>query len=367
MAARGPRELEQVTAELLGAELHRVLREEREGLWFTWWLQEFVEAATARIRKELDSRGSAWEAPWRLLHGLASIGPPTLQASVQSALDRTRKALRKDATARQQPKWLRQLAGITATGEMWEMRDAYGTRIALIVGFSYPQGVDPSVFLFDVDTCGFVEIVNAGVFDDVTQAAAAWRAHVGEAATQARPGRVETTERLRWLVHCEIGGDQFHGSESRAVLDNWFRTRRRIHDLTDALRRRGMSLPEAGSLYHGLDTAPMAEAFAAWYLGRHGGEPDPEVVDALAAEWMEGTLPDTWYCVSPHRVAFQLTLINDWIPDDPITVAAKALLPEWVRWHGEKAGLPEHLVERAVAVAAGGVRDASDCGGLLVR
>jgi len=32
MAARGPRELEQVTAELLGAELHRVLNEDREGV-----------------------------------------------------------------------------------------------------------------------------------------------------------------------------------------------------------------------------------------------------------------------------------------------------------------------------------------------
>jgi hypothetical protein len=81
---------------------------------------------------------------------------------------------------------------------------------------------------------------------------------------------------------------------------------------------------------------------------------------------MEGTLPDTWHAVSPHRVEFQLALINDWIPDDPITVAAKALLPEWVRWHGEQAGLSEHLIDRGVAVAAGGVRAASDCTGLRV-
>jgi len=99
---------------------------------------------------------------------------------------------------------------------------------------------------------------------------------------------------------------------------------------------------------------------------RHGTEPDPEAVGALAQEWMEGTLPATWHAVSPHRVAFQLALINDWIPDDPITVAAKALLPEWVRWHREQAGLPEHLVDRGVAVATGGVRAASDCAGLRV-
>ncbi|MDQ2790237.1 MAG: hypothetical protein DLM60_18135 [Pseudonocardiales bacterium] len=151
------------------------------------------------------------------------------------------------------------------------------------------------------------------------------------------------------------------GTESRTVLDNWFRARRRIHDLADALRKRGVSLPEARSLYHDLDTDPMAAAFTGWHMRRLGIEPDPEAVDALAREWMEGTLPDTWHSPSPHRVQFQLTLINDWIPDDPITIAAKALLPEWVRWHGEQAGLTEHLVNRAVAVVAGDIRTVSGC------
>jgi hypothetical protein len=149
-------------------------------------------------------------------------------------------------------------------------------------------------------------------------------------------------------------------------MDNWFRARRRIHDLADALRRRGMSLPAARSLYHDLHTDPMTEAFTGWHVRRHGTEPDSEAVDALAPEWTEGTLPDTWHAVSPHRVEFQLALISDWIPDDPITVAAKALLPEWVRWHGEQAGLSEYLIDRGVAVAAGGIRAASDCTGLRI-
>ncbi|HEU0129118.1 MAG TPA: hypothetical protein VFQ48_11010 [Pseudonocardiaceae bacterium] len=79
-----------------------------------------------------------------------------------------------------------------------------------------------------------------------------------------------------------------------------------------------------------------------------------------------GALPETWHAVSPHRVDIQLALINDWVPDDPITVAAKELLPDWVRWHGEQAGLSERLVDRAVAVAAGSARAASDCAGLRV-
>lgn len=367
MAARGPRELEQATAELLGVQLHRVVNEEREGMWFSWWFEELTEAVTDRIRETAGSRDGGWEPLWRLLHGLTSIGSPALQSMAQRALARAKKELRGDAALRRQPDWLRQLGRITATGEVWQMRDVYGARIALIAEFSYPGGVDRSVFLFDIDACGFIETVHAGVFDDVPQAATAWRAMVGEAAQSASPERVETAERLLCLVHCDSGEDILRGSESRTVLDNWFRTRRRIHDLADALQKRGMPLPRAQSLYHDLDTDSMAEAFTGWYERRHGSEPHLEAVGALAEEWMEGTLPNTWHAVSPHRVEFQLTLINDWIPDKPITVAAKELLPEWVRWHGEQAGLPEHLVERGVAVAAGGAREASDCAGLRVH
>ncbi|MDQ2881460.1 MAG: hypothetical protein M3Y48_09545 [Actinomycetota bacterium] len=32
-----------------------------------------------------------------------------------------------------------------------------------------------------------------------------------------------------------------------------------------------------------------------------------------------------------------------------------------VRWHGGQASLPEHLIDRAVAVAAGGARAVTDC------
>jgi hypothetical protein len=366
MVARGPRELEQTTAELLGAELHRVLSEERAGLWFSWWFEELAEAATARIREEVGHRNGTWEPAWRLLHGLTSIGSPALQSLAHRALKSAKKELRGEAALQQQPDWLWQLARITATGEVWEMRDAYGARIALIAGFSYPQGVDRSVFLFDIDACGIIGIVHAGVFDDVQEAASAWRALVGDMAASARPERVETTERLLCLVHCDSEEDILRGTESRAVLDNWFRAPRRIHDLAEALRKRGMSLPAARSLYQDLDTDSMAEAFTGWYVQRHGSQPDPEAVGALAEEWMEGALPDTWHAASPHRVAVQLALINDWIPDDPITIAAKALLPEWVRWHGEQAGLPEDLIDRAVAVAASGVRAATDCAGLRV-
>jgi hypothetical protein len=57
--------------------------------------------------------------------------------------------------------------------------------------------------------------------------------------------------------------------------------------------------------FEALTEDPMAAAFTGWYVRRHGTEPDPEAVGVPAQEWMEGTLPDTWHAVSPHRVAFQ--------------------------------------------------------------
>jgi hypothetical protein len=350
LAGRGPRELEEATAGLLGAELHRIIHEERQGLWLDWWFEQLVEAAVARTRSEA-ARDGAWQAPWWLLHGLTSIGPPALAATAQTALGRARKAL-PGAEHRSQPEWLRLLPRISATGEAWRMRDIYGARFAVIAGFTYPDRTDRSVFMFDIDACGLVDLVGAGVFDDVQEAAAAWRTGVGHAADHAGLTPVDSAEQLSSLVHCRVGEEMVQGTEPRTVTDNWFRARRRIHDLAQALGKRGMALPEATNLFRDVDVDPAAEAFTAWYRTTHGTDPDPEAVGALAAEWLEGILPGTEHAASPHRARYLRTLIDDWIPDDPITVTVKALLSEWVRWNGELAGLPEHFLDDAV-VAAG--------------
>ena len=87
-------------------------------------------------------------------------------------------------------------------------------------------------------------------------------------------------------------------------------------------------------------------------------EPDPEAVDALAGEWMEGTLPETWFSVSPRRVEFQLDLVGDWFADE-VTTEVRNLMPAWVRWLGERGGLPDHLRERVIAAAAPHTSDAA--------
>ncbi len=358
MAAHGPRELEQAAAELVGAELYRTVHDERHGVWFDWLFEELADAAAGRVKEEADRQDEAWQAPWRLLYGLTSIGSPPLRSSAQRALTEARKGL--PAGAAKQPDWLRLLPKIAATGQVFEMHDAYGTRFAVIAGFCYPGGTDPSVFLFDIDACGFVRLARAGVFDDVEQAATAWRAQLGGGARGARPSPVETAERLYCLVHLDEEEGLLDGSEPRAVMDNWFRANRRSQDLADSLRKRGMPLPEAKSLYDDIDTVPTEEAFASWYLGRHGRPPDLDAVGALAEEWLEGALPGTWHAASPHRARFQLNLISDWIPGR-VTVGAKALLPEWVRWNGEQSGLSGPLLDDAVAAASGDPQPSGDC------
>jgi hypothetical protein len=88
-----------------------------------------------------------------------------LASIAQAQVDTARKRLGPNAGV--QPAWLRQLAKIAATGKVWQVRDVYGGRFAVIAGFEYPGGTDSSVFLFDIDASGFVDLISAGVYDDI--------------------------------------------------------------------------------------------------------------------------------------------------------------------------------------------------------
>lgn len=66
-------------------------------------------------------------------------------------------------------------------------------------------------------------LAGAGAFDDVTQAASAWQARVGDAAAGARPVPVGDPGSVHGLVHWDGSGEMLTGDESRSYLDNWFR------------------------------------------------------------------------------------------------------------------------------------------------
>jgi hypothetical protein len=349
LAAPGPRALEQATAELIGAELYDAVHGERAGLRFDMWAMELVDRAVQRIAETAPQGGAAWRGPWWLLHGLSSTGSYGLGGFAWEQASQAARSLPRDLRSAE-PAWLNLLPDIRATGDVRLMRDAYGTRFGVIAGFCYPGGVDPSVYLLDIEASGLVRLAGAGVFDDVESAAAAWRDQVGVSAGGLTP-EAATPAALACLVYCEHGEVDVVGDESRTVLDNWFRGPRRIRDIDDALRERGLVLPEYSPRYHDIDVAPMADPFAAWYAERHGHEPDREAVEALAWEWLEGMLPGTEHSVSPHRSEYFRELIDDW-SDDPVTDAVQALLPAWVRWNGEQAGVPASLLERAVGAAS---------------
>ena len=229
---------------------------------------------------------------------------------------------------------------IEATGDVHVLQDVYGTRFGVIAGFAYPGGVDPTVCLLGFDASEYLSLVVAGVFDDAESAVAAWRDQVGDSAPGVEP---VTPEVLAWLSDAEHFEGLIDERDQGALLDDYFRGPRRIQDITGKLGERRAELPQG-------DPAAAQAAFTAWYSTRHGDVPDQDAVEALAEEWLGVMLPGTEHAVSPQRSAAFRDHIASW-RDDEDAAGALALLPEWIRWNGEQAGLPPDLISDAVAVA----------------
>jgi hypothetical protein len=327
-AAHDARELDQQVAELIGAQLHAAVQTGRS-VRFGWWFSELVDAAIERAEHG-DTPG--WQASVWLVHGLAAHGAD-LPADL---LRRARNAVHDQSSGL--PKWLADLPRIRATGQVRRLRDTYGTRFGVIAEYVFPGDAPAGWYLWDIDASGFVALVDAGVYDDAEQAAAAWRTQAGD--PDAAVATVEDPAQLRCLVELDTGEEMaIRGDEPRRVLDNWFRAHARVNALARTLRCKGHPLPARASLYRDLDITVLTGPFTDWHARTLGNTPDPEVVEALAGEWMEGALPETWFSASPARVRFQHELIADWITDDPVTHGVIALLPEWVHWLGQRADL----------------------------
>lgn len=347
VAARGPRQLEQAVCEVLGARMHQVLRDEHFGLVFDQWVQAVAVAAADRVVEASEQPGTGgWKAPWRLLHGLLSIAPPALAAVALDEVDRCADHL---GALGDVPSWLAVMARVRATGRMWRLRDAYGLRGAVIAEYTYPLQGESSVFLFDYDMSELVDLVEPGAFGDLDEAVAAWRAAVGDAAEGSGVAPVEDPADLQALAQIGTGEALVRGDESRALCDNWFRARRRLHDLAVALADREVRMPEPADLFAEVEVADMCEEFDAWHQRAHGGVLDPALVTEVAEQWVEGSLPHVRHLVSPRRVAAQRAMIGDWGRQGRDLEDVCEVLVRWTRWLGERQGLPEHLVERAAS------------------
>jgi hypothetical protein len=326
MLCTTPSELEQTAAELLGAELKWALDGSKR-LDFDLFFDAVVEA--------IARRPSA--ASWRLLHGLSAIAPPGVGTSALAAANQVKKKLVVETL----PDWPPLAAKTKANGEVWTMQDIYGTRLAVIMGLK-----PSSVYLVELNQSWIPRLGGGDVYDDVDQAAEAWRKQLGEEA--GPPSPVPVTEPVCLQGYAHLVTEAF-GDESRSALDNWYRAERRFYELESALRNRGMRIPRFESLYDDIDPTVMTEPFLDWHRRRHGNEPDPEVVEELALVWMEDSVPESWFSTSPERIHHIGELVGDWVDD--FKAAAQPLLPTWVRWLGDRSDLPEHLVDRMVAQA----------------
>ena len=85
-------------------------------------------------RRGAAGEGGGWQAPWRLLHGLAAIGSPALRsAAVQAVKDAGRALTRQQSSVT--PDWLGLCPDGSVTGGIWAMRDDYRTRFAVLAFF----------------------------------------------------------------------------------------------------------------------------------------------------------------------------------------------------------------------------------------
>jgi hypothetical protein len=144
---------------------------------------DVTAAAATAVGFGLRGEGG-WRAPYRLLHGLASIGSGHLARYPMAHLARLRSDVARD-TDPAEPEWLAPAAPRTPTGRVWRLQDSTGGRLAVIAEFAYSGTADRSAYLFDIDVCTFDTLVGAGAYDHEEEAAAQWRDRCGGTADGA--------------------------------------------------------------------------------------------------------------------------------------------------------------------------------------
>lgn len=340
--AAGPRELEQATAELLGATLHRAISEQTTGFALLEWLTCLIDTAGRAGRSRAGSAGSRY-----LLHGITALAPRSIAPARLSRLG---------GPGTDDPEWLAATGTVTPTGEVYLLTDGYQTRFGVLVGCHRPSWDDGGeVFLLDVDACTpVIRPFDAGVYDSRDAAAQAWRDTVGQSAAGAELAEAEPAL-LAELLPFPTADPGVIGDESRRLMDNYFRILRRSDDLRAVLADAGTPLPTdtewSRGLYCDVPVDPYLDAFTAWYTGRNGTAPDGQAIRWLIEEWTHGTIARTRLACSPHRIVdVRDRIALEW-NDDPAAKAALALIPAWVHWCAEQTGLTPDLTGRAHSTA----------------
>ena len=215
--------------------------------------------------------------------------------------------------------------------------------------FSYDGGAPDHWYAWDIDLCWIIVVVGAGVFGSAEDALHEWRDAVGPAASGAALAPCAAGMTAQLLAPCLRTGplaDMLEGSESRDLVREYYRLRRRARDLTGSADADTGSSPS--------DDGLEPDAFLNWYAARHDDVPGA-VTDATATileEWGPHEYPDqrSFYACSPHRIEMAAHLIREGYFADDANPALR-LLPEWTEWCIERTGLDGDAAARSRAAA----------------
>ncbi|MEU4155050.1 hypothetical protein [Actinoplanes sp. NPDC026670] len=227
-------------------------------------------------------------------------------------------------------------------GEVRWTRDRWGSRFAVLAPFATPEG-PVRWYLWDIDACAFVPVtVHAGFYASPEEALAAWQVGVGAfAAGGTAWRRIDDSGLLADLLPKPEEVSAL-GGESAEQFTEYHRCRSLAEAVLDLPPVLTLNVPETA-----LDLGPGR--FVTWWRTRADG-PEPANLDALAAEMFDSwpmIAPALFDTCSPHRVESVSHQIRDEYREDADELLA--LLPAWVTWLSERAGLPPELRERALA------------------
>lgn len=121
------------------------------------------------------------------------------------------------------------------------------------------------------------------------------------------------------------------------LLTERYRAERRISDI----------LTKLGSRRATPSFEPDPEEFVAWYRLRHGRDLEDDLAELLAEEWTLGILPGTAQLLSPRRATGFCDYCRYMAGVDEEDL--QQVMPEWIRWVGEKAGADPEMIEASAA------------------
>jgi hypothetical protein len=365
---------EDLTARIVGGELHERLRRHRDGHQFAQWLVALTEAAGAALAASLDS--GDWRGLASLLRGIALTAPrppaydeadgstrlarhfPSIQDPYGTALAETAQAAKLlaerglDAEPGLSPD---SGTALRPAGAPLVARDSYGSRFLLAAPFTYESvSAGTHWYAWDIDACWIDEVVAAGAFGSPGEALADWRGAVGPRAAGADLEGCPPDLAVRLLRQpLETGpfAEYVKGDEPAELMREYYRQRRRAREVSASVLRGRQ--PAAAFV---VDMDAERDAFLEWYARQHGREAVTagmaEAVDTITDQWGPHKDVDdpVFFACSPHRIQTAARLIRNGHYGEHATPAIR-LLPEWTRWCAERGGIDGGTAALAVEAA----------------